>query len=232
MTKVISFSLWGDNPRYTEGAIANAALAQEIYPDWECHFYVSRDVRKEVADKLRETSQVKTLYNLSNWGWNCTMWRFFSASEADVFISRDTDSRLSYREKAAVDDWLASDKDFHIMRDHPYHAVPILAGMWGCRNGVISNVREMIHEFVDSGRSKQEKQNDQIFLAERVYGLVERNSMIHDPYFERNPFPWGVRDPKFFVGQAYAGDGKILDDEGYFQDYIKKEREEYAKSFC
>jgi len=34
MKKIISFSLWGDNPVYTQGAIRNAELAKEIYPDW------------------------------------------------------------------------------------------------------------------------------------------------------------------------------------------------------
>ena len=34
MKKIISLSLWGDNPVYTQGAIRNAELAKEIYPDW------------------------------------------------------------------------------------------------------------------------------------------------------------------------------------------------------
>ncbi len=34
MNKVISFSLWGDNPKYTIGAIKNAELSKTIYPDW------------------------------------------------------------------------------------------------------------------------------------------------------------------------------------------------------
>jgi len=36
MKKIISFSLWGDNPIYTQGAIRNAELAKEVYPDWVC----------------------------------------------------------------------------------------------------------------------------------------------------------------------------------------------------
>ena len=32
MTKVIGFSLWGDNPKYTVGATRNAQLARKIYP--------------------------------------------------------------------------------------------------------------------------------------------------------------------------------------------------------
>ena len=35
MKKVISFSLWGDIPRYTVGAIKNADLALRFYPDFD-----------------------------------------------------------------------------------------------------------------------------------------------------------------------------------------------------
>ena len=31
--KIISFSLWGQDPKYTIGAIRNAELAREIYQD-------------------------------------------------------------------------------------------------------------------------------------------------------------------------------------------------------
>jgi len=39
MKKVISFSLWGDNPTYNIGAIKNAKLALDYYPDFECWFW-------------------------------------------------------------------------------------------------------------------------------------------------------------------------------------------------
>lgn len=32
-----------------------------------------------------------------------------------------------------MEQWLASNKTFHIMRDHPNHDTPILGGMWGAR---------------------------------------------------------------------------------------------------
>ncbi|KAK8405419.1 hypothetical protein O3P69_001755 [Scylla paramamosain] len=45
----------------------------------------------------------------------------------------DVDSRVSQREVAAVEEWLASRKMFHVMRDHPSHNVPVLGGMWDAR---------------------------------------------------------------------------------------------------
>jgi hypothetical protein len=40
MKKIISYSLWGDLPLYTVGAISNAKQAKEIYPGWICRFYI------------------------------------------------------------------------------------------------------------------------------------------------------------------------------------------------
>ena len=51
----------------------------------------------------------------------------------DLFASRDLDSRFSDREFSAVEDWLRSDKDFHLMRDHIGHGTEILGGMWGVK---------------------------------------------------------------------------------------------------
>ena len=43
MVKVISFSLWGNQTKYTIGAIRNAELVRELYPNFECWFYIHKD---------------------------------------------------------------------------------------------------------------------------------------------------------------------------------------------
>ena len=53
MKKVLSFSLWGDNPTYNIGAIKNAELAKEFYTDFECWFYIHQEsVPEETIKKL------------------------------------------------------------------------------------------------------------------------------------------------------------------------------------
>ena len=43
-------------------------------------------------------------------------------------MSRDTDSSISTREDAAIREWLRYDKNFHVLRDHPGHCIPMLGG--------------------------------------------------------------------------------------------------------
>ena len=129
MKKIISFSLWGDNPKYTIGAIKNVELSKTIYPDWICRFYCGKSVPSDIIEKLKSYDNVEVIEMDEDGNWSGMFWRFYACEDADVMITRDTDSRLSFREKFAVDEWLNSDKDFHIMRDHPYHNVLILGGI-------------------------------------------------------------------------------------------------------
>ena len=62
--KIISFCLWGDNPKYTEGAIKNAQLASEIYPGWKCRFYVGQSVPSIVLMRLEMNENTEVEYKL------------------------------------------------------------------------------------------------------------------------------------------------------------------------
>ena len=52
--KYLSFSLWGDKPIYNIGAIKNAELRKEIYPDWDMVVYYDNTVPTETINKLSE----------------------------------------------------------------------------------------------------------------------------------------------------------------------------------
>jgi len=202
MKKVISFSLWGDNPKYTVGALRNAELAATIYCDWICRFYCGKSVPENITSQLKSHKNVEVVDMDEHGDWTGMFWRFYACEDSDVMISRDTDSRLSFREKNAVDEWLESNKDFHIMRDHPYHTTEILGGMWGCRNGVLSNIKNIINEY-NKGNFWQVDQN---FLKEKIYPIIKNNSFVHDSFFkveqDRKNFP-SERFNKEFVGDVF-----------------------------
>ena len=50
--KYVSFSLWGNKPLYNVGAIRNAELMWEIYPDWKMILYYDNSVPSETISKL------------------------------------------------------------------------------------------------------------------------------------------------------------------------------------
>ena len=150
MKKVISFSLWGNNPIYCVGAIRNAELAMKHYPGWICRYHIGKSVPEIYVDDLLKRGNVEINLRKELGDWTGMFWRFEDASdpEVSVMVSRDTDSRIDHREAQAVQQWLASDKGFHIMRDHPYHATEILGGMWGVKNPLLSGMKAMIENYV------------------------------------------------------------------------------------
>lgn len=199
--RVISFSLWGDNPKYTFGAIKNAELANKIYANWISRFYIGSDVPKDIINKIQSISNTEIIlkYNQNN-DWTGMFWRFEAAydNSVEVAIFRDTDSRISLREKYAVDEWLSSDKTFHIMRDHPFHGYPILGGMWGIKNNSRYNMKKLLDSF-----SKSDKYGtDYEFFAQVLYPIIGTDKLVHDPFFDKKPFP-SMRIDKEFVGEIF-----------------------------
>lgn len=200
MKKLITFSLWGHDPKYLIGAIKNAHLAPEIYPGWIVRFYVASDVPEHIVSALSFLDHVEIVRRTGTGGWTGLFWRFEAASEEDVevMISRDTDSRLNEREATAVNEWLESDKGFHIMRDHPYHRFVVLGGMWGAKKGTVPQMKQLILEW----NNQNNYGSDYVFFKEKVMPIVGDNVLVYDEFFGGKPFP-SKRPGLDFVGQVY-----------------------------
>lgn len=197
--RVVSYSLWGDNPKYNTGALRNAELVQLLYPGWQARFYVGTNTPPETIEGLQDRGAF--VIDMGKPGdWTGMFWRFEAASDpdVDVMISRDCDSRITPREVAAVKQWLGSGAMFHIMRDHPHHATEILGGMWGVRAPLLSDMNNLIEHYIKGDFW----QVDQNFLREVVYPRVAQFSIVHDEFFQKIPFPT-PRVGREFVGLAY-----------------------------
>jgi len=199
----ISFSLWGDNPLYNIGAIRNSELIKTIYPNWRMVVYYNNSVTKETINQLNNNGVL--LFDMSNSEMYGMFWRFLAADihDAEYVCFRDCDSRLSIREKLAVEEWISSNKSLHVMRDHPAHKIPhgsktmgILGGMWGIKSKDI-DITKMINEY--SQHNKHIYGQDQNFLAQ-VYSFFGENKITHDEFFEKKPFPI-KRENGRFIGE-------------------------------
>lgn len=198
--KIISFSLWGNNPKYTIGAIRNAELAKDIYPDWMCKFFVGSNTPGDIINHLNEMDNTILSIKSEECNWKSMFWRFETTYDKSITASifRDCDSRLSMREKYAVDEWLKSDKTFHIMRDHPHHGYPILGGMWGFKHNSKYDFKTMMDSFDMQDRYG----TDYEFFIKEVYPLIGSDKIVHDPFFEKIDFP-KPRNGTEFVGDVF-----------------------------
>jgi hypothetical protein len=213
----LSFSLWGDNPMYNVGTIRNAELWKEVYPDWQMVVYYDNTVPKETIDRLDELGVLTIDFTEKNiYGM---FWRFFAhdLENAEYCVFRDSDSRITVREKMAVDEWIESKKSIHIMRDHPAHGIPfgasslgILGGMWGIKTGIVP-LSDMILKFVNNKQLSYGA--DQTFL-QTIYSIFKDDQKVHDEFFEKQPFPI-KREYGRFVGDRIDENDKPVG-----QDYL------------
>lgn len=201
---VIAFSMWGANPRYLRGAIDNALAASAVYENWTLRFYVDETVPLEVCNALSslggdvrfESSGQSLLQRLA--------WRFKVANDPEVgrFLIRDVDSVINQREALAVDEWVASDRWFHVMRDWWSHTDLILAGMWGGVAGVLPQFTEKLALYKSA--TMETANIDQWFLRDEVWCFVRTSCLVHDRCFsfaDARPWPGLLPQGNVHVGQ-------------------------------
>ncbi|UJR23317.1 hypothetical protein I4U23_026331 [Adineta vaga] len=142
------------------------------------------------------------------------IWRFIPAGDpfVDIMMSRDLDSALTRRERAAVDAWLAENKSFHAMRDHPMHGVPMLGGMWGFRPTLDPKLARIIHDKIHNKDlvRKYGGRGDQTFLAHQVWPQAKSSILVHDSFlckttYGKKPSPFPTQRPSANETNCFVG---------------------------
>jgi len=191
--RIIAFSLWGDDSKYTHNAVLNAKLMHQIYPDWMARFYVDDTVPEPIIQALRDYGAQVQFVATDDREYLKLFWRFLAHDDKtiDLFMCRDCDAVISEREAVAVRDWLNSDCSFHIMRDHPEHAELIMAGMWGGITNYLSPLMDLAVDYYERHSNKW-RWVDQDFLRDIVWPAIKDDCLTHDTYFQ-----FGVNASKF-----------------------------------
>jgi hypothetical protein len=184
MVNIVSYSLYGDNQKYTYNCVANVLIAQKLFSDWEIRIYYDSTVPKNIIKFLHSAHNVNAIDMTDHWltPLDKMLWRNLAVDDvnADTVCIRDCDSWLSYREKNLIEEWLKSDKDLHIIRDHCYHSKHIMGGMWGVRNKLIFNMEDSMKTYLhDHPNYRTHTGDDQDFLRDVYYHKHKDNTFVH-----------------------------------------------------
>lgn len=214
MKKVFSFSLFGEKEKYWKGLLININLIRKYFPQWEVYVWYGGGSPPFVLDILDCIPFVKVLQTNQSGLINMS-YRFFSIDDPEVEIMcvRDADSRIYERDRACIEDFVNSDKLFHIIRDHPNHHHPIMGGMWGIKKGVLGMKLETIFEVWAKENNSTEFWNDMDFLRNFFYPHILPHSIIHDEIQQFEPSNWKTpfrvaldSEKNHFIGQVYEFD--------------------------
>jgi hypothetical protein len=221
--KLFSFTLYGSNPLYIQGAINNAIQIPKIFDSsYKVRFYVM-DISLETINKLRSLNAevIEMKNHPNNQMKDYKFFRFLAVKKDNIVFFRDCDSIVSYREKIMINEFLASNKKLHIIRDHPNHKEHIMAGLFGFNKCGIPT--DLMIELINQSNLKDiNKYNvDQLFLAKFIYPLFTKDILIHDNFnnFYREKDEIILKHPRShtYLGQVIRDN--ISDDEKRFESY-------------
>lgn len=195
----VSFCLYGQDPKYVVGAIRNACLMPSIYPEWEMHLWFDADVPLDAISQL--TALRVKLHEMDGRFKQRMFYRLLIHDMAGVerYLIRDTDSRISLKEAAAVKQWIEAATVLHTIHDHPYHGRPVQGGLWGMwKERSVGPLPSMASLIEKSGLADIDKWGqDEEFLATYIWPLGRSSATQHGKVI---PFP-SDPDPNAFCGE-------------------------------
>lgn len=206
--RLIAFSLFGHDSKYRLGMMHNLRVVHRFYAGWKVIVYCDRLNHDSLIRESLGTHAEIVLQQEESQGLEGAFWRFLATLRPGVqtLLFRDSDSHFTSREVHAVDEWLASPYDVHIIRDHPFHFSPVMAGTLGVRGRALKVLAEVVTERL-AGHRLTEYGDDQLFLSTQFYPQFRSKTLVHTNhvrYFLEHTRPMPPDVPgEMFVG-AYA----------------------------
>ena len=203
-SRIISFCLFGSEPSNIEGAVANTKIASQIFPEWIVRIYHDDTVPNQVLQTIKSENvqfvkiTTKTPFEPKE------IWNLFVATDPclERYLIRNINTRLTARERAAVDQWIDSGKRFHIIRDHPVHVNDsIPSGLWGGTKDAVTDMMSLIHKYIEN---RSHYGTLQQFLNREIWQLAKMSVLQHDSV-SCEKYPGSVPSPTKRQGFEFIG---------------------------
>jgi GR25 family glycosyltransferase involved in LPS biosynthesis len=162
--KVFSFCIYGSERNYYDGLLENIRIIKEYFPEFEIYIYKGNCDPTWLFDE-----SIKIINTMKDGAINM-LYRYLPLTFADVGFIRDADSRITERDRWCIKQFLKSEKNYHIIRDHFWHKEPIMGGIFGWK-------KQLQIDF--SLDSVIEYSQDMTYLKEHLYPLIKQDSLIH-----------------------------------------------------
>jgi tetratricopeptide (TPR) repeat protein len=210
---VISFSLYGNVPFYSYGAMINLVLSRTVYPGWRCRFYVDATVPQTCIAFLRDNGA--ELRNMADEYPGVGLFqRFLVMNDRSVgrFLVRDSDARISETEAELVRQWIDSGLPFHVARDHVMHNELMMGGMWAGRTDCGIDIVELMRRYFTAGPTAKYG-HDQRMLGLLLWPLIREHCLVHDKYYAVPDVPTiRLQDPTSKVGAGYQNAANVREE--------------------
>lgn len=107
--------------------------------------------------------------------------RFLAIEEpgVEIMMVRDADSRVHWRDRWAIREFVKSPFIAHTIRDAPVHTVPMLGGLWGLKRSGGVPVYSCFQHYREHKQTDIGLGNDQNFLNLYIWYRVRHSLLVH-----------------------------------------------------
>lgn len=190
--KVFSFCLYGTESNYYTGLLENLEIIKTFFPDFDVIVY------KGVCDSSWTLPEWVHVVETGKEGAINMLYRYIPLTIHETGFIRDTDSRITERDRWCIREFLNSDKSYHIIRDHIWHRSNIMGGIFGWKKSFALDLP------LDSPAGYG---TDEAWIATELYPKIVGEALVHTNVFarvgehsERILLPQS--DPADFVGNV------------------------------
>lgn len=213
MINVFSFCLYGPrNPRYYTGMIQNIQIIQHHFPSWKVYIYIAPDLEPNFVEELKTYSNV-VLIETHEVGAINMIHRFYAIDDpnVEVMMVRDADSRVHWKDRWAIREFLKSSYVAHTIRDNVMHTAPMMGGLWGLRKSSGLNIHELYKNYKEDTSQGHRLAHDQNFLLDVIYPLVIPRLLVHYSNGRKKADENAVEFPFEWANETYCGRIEYLD---------------------
>lgn len=190
---VISFCLYGTDPNYHTGLLENLEIVQTHLPGFSVVVYKGDcDPTWTIPEWVKVVETGKT-------GAINMLYRYLPLLTEPTGFIRDTDSRITERDRWCMTAFLNSSFHYHVIRDHEWHKSPIMGGLFGWKKPIPDLVLPLNQEATYG--------MDESVLTLLLYPRIQSDLLVHTNVFarhrehsERIAIP--MADPTDFVGNV------------------------------
>lgn len=174
--KVISLSLYGNNPYYYKSAFKIKEDIPQYFPNWELRLYIHYKAPiKIIREFIDKGCQVIIIKQDNVTPSDSTFWRFLAAQDNVTFLSRDADYQLNDFDYKQVTRWMKEDKTDFIkyMHTNAMNNLEMIirgdkvfyAGLWGGRNKCVPDMLNRIN----ANKYRRHWRSDELFLETIIW---------------------------------------------------------------
>ena len=202
--KVISYSLFGygkdkaencfEFNAYLRGLMVNIRLQRLLFPDWRIRVHLDKQTHEgfkrffELLSEEIHTNAIDVVICEDAPLTKAMLWRLKPMFDPNVemFICRDIEAPLMYKDVQAVTQWIDSTKISHAITSSNSHNIPMMGGMIGFKKGILERLRvNTWDQLVNVKYNWNAKGTDQDFLTNYIYRAVatRQDDSIMQHYF-------------------------------------------------